>query len=232
MPILKPVQQMNTLAPRQADTIFNQQKRRQKQEPAYHVLWQDKHRGETASPASVQPAPHGGLPRSHEPNSSFARSQNGYAGRRKTVPLTLWVQPIEKEQLQRIADAEKISLPQAGRAFIRQGMQARADLQYSSILEPIIERSIARYLGNRDSRIISLLVRIAFDSGQTRSIVTNILGLQPDISPELLRDIIAESDKRTKSNIMRRTPQITELIEALEKWFFETRREGKESQPH
>jgi hypothetical protein len=111
-------------------------------------------------------------------------------------------------------------------------MQARADLHYSSILEPIIERSIARYLGSRDSRIISLLVRIAFDSGQTRSIVTNILGLQPDISPELLRDIIAESDKRAKSNIMRRTPQLTELIEALEKWFFETRKDGKESQPH
>jgi hypothetical protein len=88
----------------------------------------------------------------------------------------------------------------------------------------MFERILDRYLNSRDSRVISLLVRIAFDSGQTRSIVTNILGLQPDISPELLRDIIAESDKRAKANIMRKTPQVTELIESLEKWFFEQRK--------
>jgi hypothetical protein len=68
-------------------------------------------------------------------------------------------------------------------------------------------------------------VRIAFDSGQTRSIVTNILGLQPDITPDLLRVIIDESDKRAKTNITRKTPQMEELITALSKWFFETNRE-------
>ena len=85
----------------------------------------------------------------------------------------------------------------------------------------MFERILGRYLNSRDTRVISLLVRIAFDSGQTRSIVTNILGLQPDISPDLLRDIIQESDKRAKSNIIKKTPQISELTQALEKWFFE-----------
>jgi hypothetical protein len=53
------------------------------------------------------------------------------------------------------------------------------------------------------------------------------LGLQPDITPELLREIITESDKRAKGNITRITPQITELIEALEKWFFQPGGEGR-----
>ena len=83
-------------------------------------------------------------------------------------------------------------------AFLRRALRQDIDLQYTATLEPIIEAVLAKYLNNRDSRIISLLVRIAFDSGQTRSIVTNILGLQPDITPDLLRDIIAESDKKEK----------------------------------
>lgn len=144
--------------------------------------------------------------------------------------MTLWVEPIEKQQVQAIADSEKISLSQAGRALMRKGMQTRIDMQYSSFLEPVIERILARYLNNRDSRLISLLVRIAYDSGQTRAIATNILGLQEDITPDLLRDILDGADNTAKSNIMKKTPQIEELIEALNKWFFETGRE--ESKKH
>jgi hypothetical protein len=115
-------------------------------------------------------------------------------------------------------------------AYLRRALRQDIDLQYTATLEPVIERILAKYLNHRDSRIISLLVRIAFDSGQTRSIVTNILGLQPDITPELLREIIEESDKRAKTNITRKTPQITSLMEALEQWFFQTNREeGKKS---
>jgi hypothetical protein len=161
-------------------------------------------------------------------SNSFARVQNRPVPKRQTVPVTIWVKPIEKEDLERVASAEKISLSQAGRTLMRKGMQTSVEMRYASFLELVIERVIARYLNNRDSRIISLLVRIAFDSGQTRSIVTNIVGLQPDITPDLLRDILSESDKRAKSNITRKTPQITELTEALEKWFFEADKKDRE----
>jgi hypothetical protein len=98
-------------------------------------------------------------------------------------------------------------------------------MQYGAVFEPMIERAIGKHLRQRDTRLIALLVRIAFDSGQTRSIVTNILGLQPDITPDLLRDIILESDRRAKLNISRKTPQMTELMETLQKLFFEQNRE-------
>lgn len=150
--------------------------------------------------------------RSHVSNNTVTRAQNKPTPRRQTVPLTIWVKPIEKEDLQRIASAEKVSLSQAGRTLLRKAMQTRIDMQYSSFLEPMLERAISKHLRQRDTRMISLLVRIAFDSGQTRSIVTNILGLQPDISPELLIDILSESDKRAKANIGRKTPQMQTLF--------------------
>jgi hypothetical protein len=174
---------------------------------------EDKHRSARDRMSVPEPAPHKKVMRSQESNNT-TRSQNKPTIKRKTVHLTLWVNPIVEEKMQRVAAKEM-------------ALQTSIDMQYGSFIEPMIERAINKNMRSGDARIISLLVRIAIDSGQTRSIVTNILGLQPDITPELLMDIIQESDKRAKSNITRRTPKITDLIEALEKWFFETERKDK-----
>jgi hypothetical protein len=217
--------QTNTIVPpNQLDNPPIKEKSKNEQ-ISHQFLRQDKHRAPRDRIGTPQPAPHEKLMRSQQMNKSFARIQNSHTPKRQTVPATIWLSPIEKHELQRIADSEKISLSQAGRAFIRKGMQTRLDMQYSSFLEPVIERVIARYLNNRDSRIITLLVRIAYDSGQTRGIVTNILGLMDGIKPDLLREILDGADKSAKSNIMKKTPQVEELINALNKWFFETNRE-------
>jgi hypothetical protein len=62
------------------------------------------------------------------------------------------------------------------------------------------------------TRLAWLLVRVAYDSGQTRSLVTNVLGRQPGVSPEILKTILENSNKTARGNITRRTPQLTELI--------------------
>lgn len=224
---------MNTSVPYKSITIFALRKSHLDQKRTSLVIRQDKRRFDTAPLASPQPAADTKSIRAVYPYNGGVRSQNQTGDAHSAGRITIWgVDAALKAELERIAARDGISLSAVGLALIRRAIREDIDLQYTATLEPMFERIMARYLSSRDSRIISLLVRIAFDSGQTRSIVTNILGLQPDISSELLRDIIAESDKRAKSNIMRKTPQITELIDALEKWFFEARKEGKESQPH
>ena len=52
------------------------------------------------------------------------------------------------------------------------------------LLQPIIEQAIRRQMGALSTRLAWLLVRVAFDAGQTRSLVTNILGRQAGVSPE------------------------------------------------
>lgn len=220
----KPVREANTILLQQPSTIFKEKPSFQKQKPAHHFLWQDKRALDRARHASPQPAPDKKVMRSQTTNNKNTRSQNDSTPKRQTVQVTLWVKPIVKAELERLALQNGLTVSSAGAALLERALQANVDMKYGAFLEPIVERAISRKLDARDARLISLLVRIAFDSGQTRSIVTNILGLQPDITPELLRDIIQESDKRAKSNITRRTPQITDLIEALEKWFFEADR--------
>ena len=105
-----------------------------------------------------------------------------------------------------------------GAAFLEKALQANVDMQYSSLLQPIIESAIRKQMRSISTRLAWLLVRVAFDSGQTRSLVTNILGRQQGVTPEVLKTILDNSSKTAKGNITRKTPQLIELIEAVEHW--------------
>jgi hypothetical protein len=108
-----------------------------------------------------------------------------------------------------------------GSAFLEQALKNNVDMQYSALLTPIIEAAIDKRLRARDARLAWLLVRVAFDTGQTRSLVTNILGKQQGMTEDLLKNILAMSQRTAKGNITRKTPQLTELMEAVEKWLAE-----------
>ena len=68
------------------------------------------------------------------------------------------------------------------------------------------------------SRFAALLVRIAFDVNQTRTLATNILGRQPRMNPDKLTTILDASFRKAKMDITRRSPQIAQLIVAVENW--------------
>ena len=79
------------------------------------------------------------------------------------------------------------------------------------------------------SRLAWLLVRVAFDTGQTRAIVANILGHQQGMTEDVLKNILAMSQRTAKENITRKSPQLTELMEAVEKWL---NAEDEEKEPN
>jgi hypothetical protein len=91
-------------------------------------------------------------------------------------------------------------------------------MQYGALLGPIIENAIDRRMRARDNRLVALLVRIAFETGQIRGIVTNNLAIQPGMTEDIIKTVLTESEKDAKRNITRKTPQITEMLEELSKW--------------
>lgn len=182
---------------------------------------QDKDRSASDRIASPQPASVNPDPRLQKTSRNSARSQKLPDAHSRTVPVQVWVRPLVKQQLSRLALQDGLSLSATGGAFLERGLQQNADLQYGALLTPIIETAIARQMRGISTRLAWLLVRIAFDSGQTRSLVTNILGRQPGMNQDLMRTILAESGKTAKANITRRTPQITQLIESVEQWIKE-----------
>ena len=190
---------------------------------------QDKPLPTRARIASTQPAALKKGMRAHETQSNGARSQNRPTPKRKTVKLTVWVNPVVKAELERIAESEGLSMSATGAAFLEKALQANVDMQYGSLLQPIIESAIRKQMRGISTRLAWLLVRVAFDSGQTRSLVTNILGRQPGVTPEVLKTILDSSSKTAKGNITRKTPQLIELIEAVEHWMSD---EEGEKQTH
>ncbi len=140
---------------------------------------------------------------------------------RQTVKVTVWVKPAVKAELQRRAEREGLSLSATGAAFLEKAMQTAIDMQYGTLLEPIIERTINKHLRSRDNRLAILLVRSLFSTEQTRSLVTNILGRQPGVSQPVLEHILNGSSSVAKRNITRLTPQLKAIIEEVEQWMQE-----------
>jgi hypothetical protein len=198
--------------------VFSQQSNGAAGNAGDAAVVQDKGRISSARIGTPQPAPHPKPLRPHSLRNGATRSKNAPLPKRKTVHLTLWVDPIVKAELQRLAEQEGLTVSKTGSAFLEQALKNNVDMQYSALLTPIIETAIDKRMRARDTRLAWLLVRVAFDTGQIRSLVTNILGKQQGMTEDILKNILAMSQKTAKGNITRKTPQIAELMEAVEKW--------------
>jgi hypothetical protein len=80
---------------------------------------QDKARMKSARVASAQPAPHDNVMRPQLLNRKTPRSQNSPNPKRKTVQLTIWVEPIVKGELQRIAKLEGLTVSKVSASFLK-----------------------------------------------------------------------------------------------------------------
>ena len=209
----------NTVHPHFSQNVFlNQSHSVIKQQQNLGVR-QDKGASKSARIATIQPAPREKVTRAQELNNDTPRSQNKPITKRKTTHLTLWVKPTVKAELKRLAEQEGLSVSSVGAAFLEKAMQTNLDMQYGALLQPIIREAIAKQMRSMSTRLAFLLVRVAFASEQTRSLVTNVLGRQQGVTPSVLNEILDGSSKAAKGKITHRTPQLEEIIAEVEQWF-------------
>jgi hypothetical protein len=198
--------------------IFSQQSNVAAAEAVDASVRQDKGRISSARTGTPQLAPHEKPPRPHSLNTATARSKKKPIPKRQTVHLTLWVDPIVKAELQRLAAQEGLTVSKTGAAFLEQALQNNVDMHYSALLEPIIRHEIHKQMQGISNRLAFLLARTAFSSEQTRSLATNILGRQSGMTEETLKTILAMTKRTAKGNLTRRNPELEELISAIKQW--------------
>jgi hypothetical protein len=217
----------NTVPPHFSQNVFlNQSHSVIKQQPILGVR-QDKRANFSARIASEQPASLKKVMRAQQLKKDTPRTQNKPNPKRKTVQLTLWVKPVVKAELKRIAEQEsnkkkeekEVSISAVGGAFLEKALQTNLDMQYGALLQPIIESSIRQQMRSMSTRLAFLLVRVAFASEQTRSLVTNVLGRQQGVTPSVLNEILDGSSKAAKGKITHRTAQLEEIIAEVDQWF-------------
>src|SRR6266487_3917809 len=188
-------------------------------------VWQDKPRPARARIGTSQPAPLREAMRAPQPPPKTTRSQNRNVHKRQTVKLTLWVKPVVKRELQRVAEQKGLSISSTGAGLLEWALQQNLVLQQAALLERCIDKAIGKHMRRYSTRLAVLLVYSAFSSEQTRSIVTNILGRQPGITPDVLNTILDSSKKAAKRKITYKTPELEDIIAEVEKWFAERERE-------
>jgi hypothetical protein len=207
--------------------IFQQQANTQANPKRAGAVVQDK----TAQPrnraGSVPPEPRQKPAQSRPPSTSTEHPQKHGSTKRRTVHLVLWVKPIVKAELQRVAAQEGLSLSKAAGTLLARALEGQIDMNYNALLTPVIESAIRKEIRSFANRHATLLARTLFASEQTRSLTTNILGRQPGVNEDLLKNILEMTRNAAKGNLSHKTPP--ELIEAIEQWLLTYDEEEKQS---
>src|SRR5918996_1520234 len=127
---------MNNGKRQSAKHVFQNQQSSHFQTQTHGDVRQDKARMKSARTGTRQPAPHEAPMRAHSLNRNTPRSQNTPTPKRKTVQLSLWVDPIVKRELQRIAEQEGLTVSKTGSSLLKQALQNNVNMQYSELLTP------------------------------------------------------------------------------------------------
>jgi hypothetical protein len=96
--------------------------------------------------------------------------------------------------------------------------QHLSDIDYSITLKPLIEATIDRRMAARDNRLALLLVRNYLVGEQNRGLTTYLVGRVPDMTPEVLNDLLDTTFREAKKKLIRRSPELEELIKEVKSW--------------
>jgi hypothetical protein len=208
----------NNGKPRSLKNIFQNQPNGAKAETLNASVRQDKARKNSARIGTGQPASVKRVIRAQALSSKSARSTNTPDPKVTTVHLDLWVKPIVKEELHRLAEQEGLTMSATGAALLEAAIRQKLNLKQGVLLQPLIKTAIREQMQGLSNRLAWLLARNAFSSEQTRAIATNILGRQSGMTEEKLKDILAMTKRTAQGNLTRRNPELEELIEAVKQW--------------
>lgn len=81
-----------------------------------------------------------------------------------------------------------------------------------------LRESHARDIRALGSRLAFLLVWLIYDVGYIKLLSSSTLGMQKDMTPELLKDIFHQADRKTTAALSRKRPELTPLVKAVEQW--------------
>jgi hypothetical protein len=157
------------------------------------------------------------MARTRQTSKNSDRSKK-HSTKRQTVSAVGWVpKPISLE-IDRIAGCDGLTRSKTIANLLTEAVRQRLHTQHAVLLTAVVEQAIAKQMAKERARIAALLVRIAFDANQTRTLATNILGRQVRMNPAKLTTILEASYRKAKMDITRRSPQIESLIKAVENW--------------
>jgi len=185
-------------------------------------VWQDKGVLTKALSASTEPAPLSNGSRAVAfSNNKIARTQYTN-GRVKLVHTTIWLHPLVRAELERIAERELLSLSQVGATACEEWVRYNIHRQQESVIITKLRQVMREELQTFGNRIVFFLMKIAFPAEQARILITNVLKWVVKLAGLDLKayyNMVDESSSMARKNIIAKSPQIKGLMEKWEGMF-------------
>jgi hypothetical protein len=232
----------NTNPPHFSQDIFQNQAKPGKTGKALGGLRQDKRGSFTARRPMTEPARSATPQRADTSDTKTTRIHTGAGDNSRAVQLSIWVKPIVKAEIQRLVaqgqgkgtDREqgKLTVSSVAAALLERAVQGHIDMQYGALLAPVFQNLFDRRMASRDNRLALLLVRNYLVGEQTRGLTTYLASRVPDMTPDIFNDILDHTFQEAKKKLIRRSPELEELIKEVKRWVMEidTEREKKQRQ--
>ncbi len=150
-----------------------------------------------------------------------SRSQNRPAYSRPTRHTTLHLKLRVRAELERKAKGENLSVSATGSAILEWFFEQSISMQHAATLETAIDKSIGRYMRGYSDRNAALQVRTLIKTELILGIATNILGRQPGMDENILREIMNDADEAARASITRTTQQQKNIVATEKKQFDE-----------
>ena len=130
--------------------------------------------------------------------------------------MTFWVEPKAAAELRRKARESHLSVSAVGASFIEQMVGQDIQQQYAALLQPMVEQAIRKQMNRLVTFLVSLLIPMYCNTGQTKRLVVNIIGRlhdNPQMSEQVLNTILDESSQAARNDLKRRSPHLASLIQ-------------------
>ena len=227
---------LNPKLPHSQSEIYQNQENQRKNKDARGDVRQDKRRFQPPRSGSRQPAAVTHPLRAEPLNTKNTSSQPVPVHKRNKEKLTLWVDPIDIEKLRLKAKKFDASMSSVGAEALHKALHHEADIDYTITLKPLIEATIDKRMAARDNRLALLLVRNYLVGEQNRGLTTYLVGRVPGMTPDILNDLLDNTYKEAKKKLIRRSPELEELIREVKSWVIEEdkrqeRRPGRGQKP-
>jgi len=134
------------------------------------------------------------------------------------VPLTIQIPKRLKAEIQRLAAQEGESDSATARAFLARGVQGNIDMQYGSMLRPVIQDQIHKDIQSFSNRTANISLQAYYAAEQARLLSIHIVRFLTDLvdSPDELVPIITACQENAWENITKMNSDVPVALQRKE----------------
>jgi hypothetical protein len=164
-----------------------------------------------------KPAPVTNVARSSLKDTSAGRLQNHHTAKERKVRGSIWMKPGVKLAMLRIAELDGLSFSETCDTALEVYARQKIHQQEEALFEPRFQKIVREENRSLGNRLVFFEMRNAIAAEQTRILTTDLYKrqlLKEGISQEQIEKKVDAAYNLARSNVLKKTPQLTALLDA------------------